>query len=463
MERPRRRVTRPRRRSRGSGDEARASGGPAASGGAAREAGLDADDAALEAARASVQRLVDEGVARGAAARRVSAETGVSRRALYVVNREDGPRGENDPALAAWGPSRRYRVGFDRDPDRVVSCGVDRWSRPGSRAESRTGATACTERPHGGRAMLRSGRRRGRGDRAAVARGRGRQAATASSRSSSSSSSSSTPGTTEKPESSATGSDASAGNPGRDGLRLECLGRGLRRVVLAPATGEHLHAGRDDLGLPVALSRVVIPGPGLEPALDGNLLALAQVASAGLGQAVPGHDRVKLGALLAAHELVGCNGELDHRLAAGGGAELGVAREATGEKDPVHRSGVSFRRAARTSVPGAPFLRPVLAAAGNDVRRAGGMPAPAGGLRREMVRRGRRSRRARRTLAVPASRPLTGHSSRPCAAPAARLRPGTPRPGPPRLVCSAGPRDRRQPVPRWRRRPLLEEGAASAP
>ena len=40
-------------------------------------------DAALDAARADVERLVSEGVARGDAARRVAAQTGLPRRRLY--------------------------------------------------------------------------------------------------------------------------------------------------------------------------------------------------------------------------------------------------------------------------------------------------------------------------------------------------------------------------------------------
>ncbi len=44
-----------------------------------------AADAALAAGRAAVERLVAEGVARGEAARRVAAATGLPRRALYVV------------------------------------------------------------------------------------------------------------------------------------------------------------------------------------------------------------------------------------------------------------------------------------------------------------------------------------------------------------------------------------------
>ena len=48
-----------------------------------------------------------------------------------------------------------------------------------------------------------------------------------------------------------------------------------------------------------ARAAVVVPGPGLDPALDRDLLALAEELAAGLGQAVPGHDVVVLGLLLA--------------------------------------------------------------------------------------------------------------------------------------------------------------------
>jgi hypothetical protein len=43
----------------------------------------------------------------------------------------------------------------------------------------------------------------------------------------------------------------------------------------------------DDLGLPVALARVVIPRPGLDPAFDRDLLALAEELAAGLSETVP--------------------------------------------------------------------------------------------------------------------------------------------------------------------------------
>jgi hypothetical protein len=47
-----------------------------------------AADDALAAARAQVERLVGEGVARGEAARRVSAASGIVRRRLYAAPRD---------------------------------------------------------------------------------------------------------------------------------------------------------------------------------------------------------------------------------------------------------------------------------------------------------------------------------------------------------------------------------------
>ena len=64
----------------GAGDRAGAAAADAAGG----RTGGEARDAVIAAARAAVQRLVDEGTARGEAARRVSRETGVPRRALYA-------------------------------------------------------------------------------------------------------------------------------------------------------------------------------------------------------------------------------------------------------------------------------------------------------------------------------------------------------------------------------------------
>ncbi len=71
-----------------------ASGGvPATGPGGVGAAATEAREAVIAAARAAVQRLVDEGTARGAAARRVSAETGVPRRQLYAPASPDDRTG----------------------------------------------------------------------------------------------------------------------------------------------------------------------------------------------------------------------------------------------------------------------------------------------------------------------------------------------------------------------------------
>ena len=74
----------------GAGDRAGAAAADAAGG----RTGGEARDAVIAAARAAVQRLVDEGTARGEAARRVSRETGVPRRALYAPTSDGGDRGD---------------------------------------------------------------------------------------------------------------------------------------------------------------------------------------------------------------------------------------------------------------------------------------------------------------------------------------------------------------------------------
>jgi hypothetical protein len=67
----------------------------------------------------------------------------------------------------------------------------------------------------------------------------------------------------------------------------------------------------DDLRLPVALAGVVVPRAGLQPALDRDLLALAEELAARLGQAVPRDDVVVLRLLLPlADVLVGRDAEL---------------------------------------------------------------------------------------------------------------------------------------------------------
>jgi len=80
----------------GAGDRARSE----ASGAAGGRTGGEARDAVVAAARAAVQRLVDDGTARGEAARRVARETGVPRRALYATTGGDDdalPRDPRDP------------------------------------------------------------------------------------------------------------------------------------------------------------------------------------------------------------------------------------------------------------------------------------------------------------------------------------------------------------------------------
>src|SRR5204863_5511866 len=85
------------------------------------------------------------------------------------------------------------------------------------------------------------------------------------------------------------------------------------------------------------LAGIVVPGPGLDPALDRDLLALAEELAARLGEPVPGHDVVVLGFLLPlADVLVRGDAELRHRLATGEAAHLRVAREAPGQEDPIH-------------------------------------------------------------------------------------------------------------------------------
>jgi 16S rRNA (cytidine1402-2'-O)-methyltransferase len=59
--------------------------------------GGEARDAVVAAARAAVQRLVDEGTARGEAARLVARETGVPRRALYATKRDDDDGPPEEP------------------------------------------------------------------------------------------------------------------------------------------------------------------------------------------------------------------------------------------------------------------------------------------------------------------------------------------------------------------------------
>src|SRR5207249_2682193 len=72
------------------------------------------------------------------------------------------------------------------------------------------------------------------------------------------------------------------------GLDGERISGSFGFVVLLLTAREHLDVGRDDFGLPMSLSPVVIPRAGLDATLDRDLLALAEILSADLRQPVPG-------------------------------------------------------------------------------------------------------------------------------------------------------------------------------
>jgi hypothetical protein len=87
----------------------------------------------------------------------------------------------------------------------------------------------------------------------------------------------------------------------------------------------------------MARAPLVVPGAGLQSALDGHLLALAEVPPGDLGKAIPRDDRVILRLLLAAaEELVARHRERRDVLPAGEAAHLRIACEATREEDPIH-------------------------------------------------------------------------------------------------------------------------------
>src|ERR1035437_2150275 len=102
-------------------------------------------------------------------------------------------------------------------------------------------------------------------------------------------------------------------------------------VVALAATRKHLHGRGHDLSLPMALSPVVFPLAGLQPAFDGHLLALAKVLTADLGEAIPYHDVVILRALLAvAAVLVGGHCERGDVRSAGKRPDFRIASQPAG-------------------------------------------------------------------------------------------------------------------------------------
>src|SRR5450759_5529863 len=112
-------------------------------------------------------------------------------------------------------------------------------------------------------------------------------------------------------------------------------------VVALSATREHLHGRGHDLSLPMALAPVVFPLAGLQPAFDGHLLALAKVLAADLREAVPDHDVVVFGPLLAvAAVFVGGHCERRDVRSAGQRPEFRIASQPAGQKDLVHGPGL---------------------------------------------------------------------------------------------------------------------------
>src|SRR5262249_38484623 len=101
--------------------------------------------------------------------------------------------------------------------------------------------------------------------------------------------------------------------------RLGSLGnfaRGARpRPVLSAS--EHHDVGCPDLGFVPLLPVLVLPAPGLEAALNVDLLSFLQILAADLSELLPRHDVVPLGALL-----LGARGVLP-----GGGGREREARE----------------------------------------------------------------------------------------------------------------------------------------
>jgi hypothetical protein len=118
----------------------------------------------------------------------------------------------------------------------------------------------------------------------------------------------------------------------RSWSRLGLSRERVRLVVALAAARQHLHRDGHDLGLPVARAAVVVPLASLQPAFDGDLLALAEVLAADLREAIPDHDVVVFRALLAvAAVLVGRHRERGHAGSAGQRPELRIAGQSAGK------------------------------------------------------------------------------------------------------------------------------------
>ena len=368
--------------------------------------------------------------------------------------------GASDAAVTGPDPSEEAVIAARAEVDALVAGGAPR----GEAARTVAAATGLPRRDLYGPDAVRRRRRRGEPRRRREERSGGQAAATASSRSSSSSSSSSSPpGSTVNPASSAIGSAASGAKPFGGGLGLERGGRGLGRVVLlAPARTASRRCwrrSRSSSGARPCRRPRSASGCGPRPRPAGPCRGTGRTSRRA------GPTRRRCGTRTSP-----CPTTYSW---------LATENWATALPPAVVRSsGSRVRRPVMRTL----FIGPCLLPTGphapsrrlrgrSCVRRASTFGGRVGCRpRRFGPRRGDGSagpaedRRARRTLARAASRPLIG---RVCSRGPARGSQDGPRRGHPRgwrfgilgLVLEA----RAGPVPRWRRSPLLEGGAASAP
>ena len=99
---------------------------------------------------------------------------------------------------------------------------------------------------------------------------------------------------------------------------------GSGRGVLLALAVEHFHLARLDFGGVAGVALLVLPGPGLQFALEVGTGAFLEVFTADFGQAVPGYHRMPLGLLdlVAVGVFVGF--ACGHAHVTDGGATAGV-------------------------------------------------------------------------------------------------------------------------------------------
>src|SRR5204863_414859 len=115
------------------------------------------------------------------------------------------------------------------------------------------------------------------------------------------------------------------------------------RAFALVARVEHRHVLRQDFDAGALLAVLALPAARLQPALDVDLAALGEELVAGLGELVPGHDLEPLGLVLCplpgrlVHPAgpVDSDGEVAHRRAALGVAQLRVLAEVADDHDLV--------------------------------------------------------------------------------------------------------------------------------